>query len=256
MTYNRTSLYYTAKQESAENIEIMTIMDKYYTDHPTAGVLTMKGVLKMAGYTVNEKRVRRLLREMGIQAIYPQRKLTKLGQAEYVHPYLLKGLKIDHANQVWSTDITYIPMRHGFMYLYAIIDVYSRYIVGWRLSNTLDKSNCTELLEECISRYGSPEIVNTDQGSQYTSKDWIGALGNHRVKVSMDGRGRCKDNIWIERFWRTIKQEYVYIYPTDSVTELRDGIGGFIRFYNEERPHQSLGEVMTPSKMYAMSLAA
>lgn len=256
MTYNRTSLYYTPKSEKLENVKIMTIMDKYYMDHPTAGVLTMKSILKMEGFMVNEKRVRRLLRKMSIQAIYPKRKLTKLGQAEYVHPYLLKGLEIDHANQVWSTDITYIPMRHGFIYLYAIIDVYSRYIVGWRLSNTLDRSNCTELLEECISRHGAPEIVNTDQGSQYTSKDWIEDLGRHSVMVSMDGRGRCKDNIWIERFWRTIKQEYVYIYPTDSVAELREGIGLFIEFYNEKRPHQSLGEVATPSKMYVKSWAA
>lgn len=142
------------------------------------------------------------------------------------------------------------------MYLYAIMDVYSRYIVNWRLSNTLGKSNCTELLDESVSKYGAPEIINTDQGSQYTSADWTEAVKRHGIQISMDGRGRCKDNIWIERFWRTVKQEYVYRYPTDNVSELRAGICEYIMFYNEHRPHQSLGRGMVPSKVYCISNAA
>ena len=141
-------------------------------------------------------------------------------------------------------------MRHGYMYLYAVIDVHSRYIVGWRFSNTLDKSNCIELMEECIAKHGTPEIVNTDQGSQYTSADWINTLEGKGISISMDGRGRCKDNIWIERFWRTIKQEYIYRYPTDVVSDLRAGIGRYMEFYNELRPHQSLGNATPPSKIY------
>lgn len=256
MKINRSTLYYEKKGESEENIAIMSKMDAVYTDHPTAGVLTMQSQLAIQGYTVNVKRIRRLMKKMGIEAIYPQKKLSKQGQAKYIHPYLLRGLDINRRNQVWSTDISYIPMKRGFMYLYAIVDVYSRYIVGWRLSNTLERTNCTELLDECVAKYGAPEILNTDQGSQYTSPDWINAVRNHGIQVSMDGRGRCKDNIWIERFWRTIKQEYVYRYPTDNAVELRNGIGRYIMYYNEQRPHQSLGKVMVPSKVYLISKAA
>lgn len=217
MKINRSTLYYERQGESEENLYIMKRMDEIYTEHPTSGVLTMRDKLSMDGYMVNVKRIRRLMREMGLEAVYPQRKLTKQGQAKYVHPYLLRNLVIDHSNQVWSSDITYIPMKRGFMYLYAIIDVYSRYILGWRLSNTLEKTNCIELLKECVERHGAPEIINTDQGSQYTTPDWIRAVKIHGSMVSMDGRGRCKDNIWIERFWRTLKQDYVYLYPTNNV---------------------------------------
>lgn len=253
---NRTSHYYKRKGENEENLRIMRKMDEYYQSHPTAGVVTMSNMLRLQGLAANPKRVRRLLRKMGLQAIHPQRALSKPGQAAYVHPYLLRGLKIERRNQVWSTDISYIPMERGFMYLYAIIDVYSRYIVGWRLSNTLEGSNCVGLLEECVRKYGRPEIVNTDQGSQYTSPAWVGTLESLGIAVSMDGRGRCKDNIWIERFWRTIKQEYVYRYPETSASRLRDGIGDFVKFYNEERPHQSLGEAMIPARMYFGTVAA
>lgn len=256
MNINRSTLYYKKKGESEENINIMNMMDTIYTEHPTSGVRSMQSHLSMQGYTVNAKRVRRLMRKMGIEAIYPQKKLSKIGQVQYVHPYLLRNLDITRRNQVWSTDISYIPMNRGFMYLYAIMDVYSRYIVNWRLSNTLEKSNCTELLDESVSKYGAPDIINTDQGSQYTSADWTEAVKRHGIQISMDGRGRCKDNIWIERFWRTVKQEYVYRYPTDNVSELRTGICEYIMFYNEHRPHQSLGRGMVPSKVYCISNAA
>lgn len=246
----RTGHYYKRKGESDENKDMMRMMDEYHQPHPTAGVMTMTSMLRMHGYAANPKRVRRLLRKMRMHAVYPLRKLSKPGNAEYVHPYILRGLPIVRRNQVWSTDISYIPMEKWFMYLYAIIDVYSRYIVGWSLSSTLEGSNCTEQLAECVSRHGRPEIVNSGQGSQYTFPAWVNALKSLGIAISMDGRGRCKDNIWIERFWRTIKQEYVHRYPEVTVSRLRAGIGSFIAFYNDERPHQSLGDVITPAKMY------
>lgn len=176
------------------------------------------------------------------------------GNQSKVYPYLLRGLDIQRPNQVWSTDISYIPVEGGFMYLYAVMDVYSRYVLGWRLSNTLSGVNCIELLEECIRRHGTPEIVNSDQGVQYTSHRWVSLLEEHGIKISMDGRGRCKDNIWIERFWRTIKQEYVYLNPTD-VAKLRSGIAKFMRYYNYEHPHQSI-ELLLPARQYGIIVAA
>ena len=182
-------------------------------------------------------------------AIYPQKSLSKGGAPKYFHPYLLRHLDITHRNQVWSTDISYIPMKGGFMYLYAVIDVFTRYIVGWRLSNTLTATNAYELMRECIRVHGAPEIVNSDQGSQYTTKDWHDLLTSYGIQVSMDGRGRCKDNIWIERFWRSIKQEYIYLNPAENVSELRSGIADYVKFYDYERPHQSLDN-FTPASFY------
>lgn len=252
MDINRSTLYYKPKGESDENLAVMEAIDKLYFDHPTAGVITMVGLLANLGFVVGEKRVRRLMRKMNIIAIYPQKCLSKGGKPKYFHPYLLRHMNIDHPNQVWSTDISYIPMKHGFMYLYAVIDVYSRFIVGWRLSNTLSANNCYELIEDCIKVWGAPEIVNSDQGSQYTTKKWEELLTGYGIKVSMDGRGRCKDNIWIERFWRTIKQEYVYLNPAETVDEQRNGIGKFIRYYNYKRPHQSLSMTM-PAVQYGIA---
>lgn len=250
----RSNCYYKNVGESAENINLMNIIDRLCTEHPTAGARTIRYHLRELGYNVNLKRIRRLMSVMGIEPIYPKKSLSKVGKTQYIHPYLLRDLVIDHANQVWSTDISYIPMPNGFMYLYAMIDVHSRYLLGWRLSNTLTEDNCLELMKECVLKHGVPEIVNTDQGSQYTSPRWVDLLQEYGVKVSMDGRGRCKDNIWIERFWRTIKQEVIYINPTDSVTELRTLISNFIEYYNTQRPHQSLGGI-APTKIY-FSLAA
>ena len=251
MKFNRSNLYYKPKGESALNLRIMEIIDAYYLDHPTTGVKTMTMVLREKDYSVNEKRVRRLMRKMNLMAIYPRKCLSKGGKPKYLHPYLLRNLEITHRNQVWSTDISYIRMIGGFMYLYAIIDVYSRYIVGWKLSNTLSADNVHEMVKESIRKFGAPEIINTDQGSQYTTKVWKDLLKENGILISMDGRGRCKDNIWIERFWRTVKQEYVYINPTDSVVELRQGTSDYIEFYNYERPHQSIGEVL-PARSYGL----
>lgn len=250
MAMSRGKLYYQPAGESKENLKIMEEIDKFFMDHPTTGVLKMRDYLSLIGFNVNIKRVRRLMRKMGLQAIYPQRCLSQGGSAKYVHPYLLKDTNINHPNQVWSTDISYIPMKNGFMYMYAMIDVCSRYIVGWRLCNTLSASNCLDLVGECISRHGKPEIINSDQGCQYTSSQWEKLLQSHGIRISMDGRGRCKDNIWIERFWRSLKQEYIYLNPEDNVNNLRNGVARYIEYYNYTRPHQSLDGIVPATRYF------
>ena len=246
---NRSSLYYTPVGESEENIEIMRKMDEEYIKHPTKGVESMIDFLFTLGILVGPKRVRRLLRKMNIMAIYPKRNLSKLGQAKYVHSYKLRKLEFTHSNQVWSIDITYLPMEHGFLYLTAIIDVYSRYIVGWGLSNSLDGGHSLKVLQEAIANFGKPDIINSDQGSQFTCKAWIEYLKDQEITISMDGRGRCLDNRWIERFWRTIKQEYVYLNPEDNGTVLFKGIKKYMDYYNNERTHRSLDR-LTPFAWY------
>jgi len=237
---SRSDFYYKPKGESQENIDLMNKMDKLSLVHSTIGVKTYVSLFLQDGIEVNHKRISRLMKVMNLECIYPKKCLSKNDKVKYRFPYLLSKIDIIHSNQVWSTDISYIKMPHGFMYLYAIIDVYSRCILGWRLSNSLTTRNCAELLKECIDNYGKPEIVNTDQGVQYTSNEWIGLLENTGIRISMDGRGRYKDNIWIERFWRTVKQEYIYLNPTDDCGELRRGIGHFIDYYNYKRPHQGI----------------
>ena len=233
----------------------MKKIDKEHTEHPAKGVIGMTDFLLENSFKVGLRRVRRLMRKMGIDAVYRKKSLSKLGQAVYIRPYLLRGLNIDHRNQVWSIDITYIPMKKGFMYLTAIIDVYSRFIVGWSLHNTLDASNCIEVLKGAVSRYGSPEILNSDQGCQFTSKEWADACALYpEMKISMDGRGRAKDNIWIERFWKTIKYEYIYIQPEENGADLFFGIKRFIDDYNYHRRHQGINRTV-PSKLYLRSAA-
>lgn len=205
---------------------------------------------------VGPKRVRRLMRLMGITAIRAQKSLSKTGSTKYRMPYLLKGLTIDHSNQVWSIDITYVPMSHGFMYLTAIIDVYSRCIMAWGLHNNLDAQNSIEVLRAAVERYGCPEIINSDQGCQYTSREWIETCTGLCIAISMDGRGRCKDNIWIERFWRTIKYDYIYICPEDDVVSLRNGIADFIDYYNCRRPHQGIDHQIPQSRYIQNKIAA
>ena len=227
LNISRSSLYYNPLGESKENLQLMRLLDEHFMHHPTYGVLQMQDYLQYAGYNVNEMRVRRLLRKMGIMAIFPKRNLSKMLHREYVHPYLLRGLPITHSNQVWEIDITYIPMRKGFIYLTAIIDVYSRFIVGWSLSNTLEAEVQQNLLKTAISQFGKPEIVNSDQGSQFTCYDWVNLLKNNDIKISMDGKGRALDNIFIERLWRTVKQDYVYLNPADDGIELYQGLKNF-----------------------------
>lgn len=237
---NRSSLYYKPVGETPENLQLMRVMDLLFTGDPTLGVLGMQDELAEMGYRYNVKRIRRLLRKMGIEPIYPKKNLSRLGQAQYIHPYLLRGLRIERANQVWAIDITYIPMKSGFMYLTAIIDLYSRYIVGWQISNTLEKETQTSLLNQAIARHGTPEIINSDQGSQYTCAHWVDTLKGLGIRVSMDGKGRATDNAFIERWFRTIKQKHIYLNPAQNGLELYEGIDSFVDKYNHRR-HQGIG---------------
>lgn len=246
---NRSTVYYQPKGESEENLHIMRKLDERHLEHPTHGVLQMQDFLFALGLVVNVKRVRRLLRLMGVMAHYPKRNLSKLGRARYVRPYLLKGLEITRANQVWAIDITYIPMAHGFMYLTAIIDLYSRFVVGWSLHNSLDAENCLTVVQKAVRRYGKPEIINSDQGSQFTCALWVEYLEEEQIKISMDGKGRATDNIFIERLWRTVKQDYVYLHPEDNGLSLYQGLKKFFEFYNNEKTHQGIGRV-PPANLY------
>jgi putative transposase len=224
-------------------------MDGHYLDHPTHGVLQMQDFLFLYGFVVNHKRVRRLLRKMGMMAIYPKRNLSRLGNAKYIKPYLLKGMKVTRPNQVWAIDITYIPMARGFMYLTAIIDIYSRYVVGWDVFNSLDAENSLVVLQQAIDQHGKPEIINSDQGSQFTCALWTEYLESKNILISMDGKGRAIDNIFIERLWRTVKQDYVYLHPATNGSELYSGLKTFFLYYNTKKTHQGIGRV-TPEKLY------
>lgn len=246
---SRSSYYFKPCGESEENLIIMRIMDEHHIDYPTHGVKQMQDYLIDKGFYVNEKRVRRLMHLAQIEAIYPGRNTSKLGIAEYIRPYILRNISIERPNQVWEIDITYIAMEHGFMYLTAIIDVYSRYIVGWDISNSLDAKNVLEVLKKAIAINGKPEIINSDQGSQFTNKLWIECLECENIKISMDGKGRALDNIYIERFWRTIKRDYVYLNPAENGKELYLGIKQFINYYNMEKHHQGIDR-MIPFQKY------
>lgn len=249
LSIHRSGLYYKPKGEKEENLEIMQKMDMHYLDHPTEGVLRMQDHLRGQGYTINHKRVRRLLRLMGLMAIYPKKNLSKLGHKKYIHPYLLKGLKINRPNQVWAIDITYIPMKNGFLYLTAIIDLYSRYIVGWGLSNTLEAEASLSVLKQAVKEYGKPEIINSDQGSQFTCIEWVEHLNTEDIKISMDGKGRAIDNIFIERFWRSLKYDYVYLHPANDGVELYQGLRKYFNYYNHELHHQGIGRRI-PTELY------
>jgi putative transposase len=245
---SRSSLYYEAAPESTENLRLMRLLDEEYTAHPFYGSRRLTEWLANQGEDVNRKRVQRLLRLMGLVAIYPKPKLSAAAAGHRIYPYLLRNVRIERANQVWSTDITYVPLTTGFMYLAAIIDWYSRYVIAWRLSNTLDGSFCLDMLEEAL-RSGRPEVFNTDQGVQFTAQAWTGRLESAGAAVSMDGRGRCLDNVFVERLWRSVKYEDIYLHGYEGVPELRTGLGRYFPFYNEERPHQSL-EYQTPGEVY------
>lgn len=231
---NRSRIYYKARGEKPENLKMMQLMDRHLLEHPTEGVLSVVHLLRDLGHPVGPKRVRRLFRLLGHQTIYRRRNLTKMGQKVFIKPYLLRGLDISRPNQVWSTDITYIPMRRGFMYLTAIIDVYSRKIVGWGISNSLAARWCLEVLQEAIAEHGAPEIINSDQGVQYTCAGWTQYLEKNGIDISMDGKGRATDNIWIERFWKSLKYNHVYLNPAEDGNELAAGIEQYINYYNQK----------------------
>jgi putative transposase len=234
---SRSNYYYQAALEKPDNLRYMRLMDSFWLEHPTYGVLQMQDFLRGKGYWVNHKRVRRLLRKMGIMAIYPKKNLSKRGNAKYIRPYLLRNLTIERSNQVWAIDITYIPMEKGFMYLTAIIDLHSRYVVGWDISNSLEATHSLDVLKKAIKTHGAPQIVNSDQGSQFTSALWTDFLDKAEIKVSMDGKGRAIDNIFIERLWRTVKQDYVYLNPASNGRELYQGLNNFFTQYNTRKTH-------------------
>jgi putative transposase len=245
---NRSGLYYQPEGESEENLMLMRLIDEEYTRHPFYGSRRMTVWLCEQGHKVNRKRVRRLMEVMGIEALYPKPRLSQPGEGHKIYPYLLKGVEVTRVNQVWSTDITYIRMAEGFVYLVAVMDWFSRFVLSWALSVTMELDFCVEALKRALGR-GRPEIFNSDQGSQFTSERFSGELETRGITISMDGRGRCFDNIFIERLWRSLKYEEIYLRDYALVPEARSGIGNWFRFYNQQRPHQSLG-YRTPAKLY------
>ena len=246
---SRSTFYYEGKGESGFNLELMRLIDEQFMETPYYGSRQMARHLRRQGYTVGRKRIRRLMRKMGLQAIYQRPRTSQPHPEHRVYPYLLRGLTIDRPNQVWCSDITYIPLQRGYLYLVAIMDWYSRKVLSWRLSNTLDSASCVEALDEAIELYGSPEIMNTDQGSQFTSLEFTETLKQAGVRISMDGKGRWMDNIFIERLWRSLKYESVYLHELETGTQARAVIGRWISRYNDERPHTSLDD-RTPTEAY------
>lgn len=246
--------YYRAKDlapvfETPENLELMRIIDEEYTKHPFYGSRQLRNYLRRQGHLVNRKRVQRLMRLMGIMSVAPKPNTSKKGKAHKIYPYLLSKLLIDKPNQVFCTDITYIRLQGGFVYLVAVMDWYSRKVLSWEISNTMDDSFCVSALESAIRLYGVPDIFNTDQGAQFTGKAFIKVLVDNKIKISMDGKGRWVDNVFIERLWRSVKYEDVYIKEYPTVVSLRHGLHEYFQFYNDERPHDSLDKC-TPSEFY------
>lgn len=247
---SRSTLYYQPKGESAENLRFMEIIDKQFLETPWYGSRQMARHMKRKGHKCGRHRVRRLMRLMRLVPIYQEPNTSKKHPAHKIYPYLLKGLAITRPNQVWCADITYIRMERGFLYLVAIMDWYSRKVLAWRLSNTLEADFCVAALKEALAQYGPPEIFNTDQGSQFTSSDWIDELKKAKVKISMDGKDRWIDNRMIERLWRSLKYECVYLRAFETGSQARDGIGKWLAYYNAERPHSTHG-ILTPDEVHA-----
>jgi putative transposase len=244
----RSSVYYEPEGESAYNLKLMRLIDEQYTRTPFYGSRRMTEWLRRQGHEVNRKRVGRLMEEMGIEAIYPHRRLSEPAPEHRIYPYLLRGVEIERVNQVWSTDITYIRMRRGFAYLVAVIDWFSRYVLSWELSQSLETEFCLRALERAL-RVSLPEIFNTDQGAQFTSAEFTHRLEQAGVAISMDGRGRALDNVFVERLWRTVKYEEVYLKDYASVAHAIEELARYFRFYNRERLHQALG-YRTPEEVY------
>jgi putative transposase len=246
---SRSGLYYNPVGESALNLALMRMIDEQYLKCPWYGSRQMTRYLKRQGYCVGRKRIRRWMRQMGLTAICPGPHTSCRHPGHPVYPYLLRNLSVTRANQVWCTDVTFIPLAHGFVYLVAIMDWHTRQVLSWRVSTTQDTSFCLEALEEAMRKYGKPEIFNTDQGSQFTSAAWVNELEKQGIQVSMDGKGCWMDNVFIERLWRSLKYECIYLNAFDTIREASDGIDRWMNYYNEERPHSSLDD-QTPSEMY------
>ena len=249
LTLARSNLYYKPKGESAENLKFMEIIDKQFLKTPWYGSRQMARYMQRQGHKCGRHRIRRLMRLMRLVPIYQEPNASKKHPEHKIYPYLLKDMVIDRPNQVWCTDITYIPMRHGFLYLIAIMDWHSRKVLAWRLSNSMDTDFCIEALKETMQTHGKPEIFNTDQGSQFTSTDWIKELTDAGIKISMDGKGRWVDNRMIERLWRSLKYECVYLHAFETGAQARTGIGEWLEYYNSERPHSTHG-ILTPKEAY------
>jgi putative transposase len=248
MSLARSSYYYRAKGETEENLRLMRLLDEQYTHTPFYGIRRMTRWLRGAGHEVNAKRVARLMRLMGLEAIYPKPRLSQGGPGHKIYPYLLSGVRIERPNQVWSTDITYVRLRQGFVYLVAVMDWHSRYVLSWEISVTMETGFCLTALDWALRR-GKPEIFNSDQGAQFTSVDFTKRLLDEGIRISMDGRGRVFDNIFVERLWRTVKYEDIYLKDYEGVPTLVSGLGCYFNFYNRERLHQSL-DYRTPASIY------
>jgi len=250
---SRSSLYYEAVPTSERDVKLILLIDEIHLQYPFYGIRRIRNELRDLGHEVGRSHVSTLMKKMGIRALYPKPRLSKPNPEHKIYPYLLRGLEITRANHVWATDITYIPMAKGFCYLVAIMDWASRCVLAWRLSNTLDASFCTEALEEAISRYGTPEIFNSDQGSQFTSEAFTDILNTHGIRISMDSRGRWVDNVFVERLWRSVKYEEVYLKSYGSLTEARRELAVYFEFYNQRRRHQGLDD-RTPDEVYWSTL--
>lgn len=251
---SRSTLYYklTNPEPDQEELELCRLIDELHLLHPWMGSRSIRDQLQRKHkLTINRKRVQRLMRKIGIHSVYPGPNTSRPGTGHKIYPYLLRNLSIDRPNQVWAADITYIPMRKGFLYLVAIMDWYSRRVLSWRLSNSMDTTFCVEALTEAMDRYGKPRIFNTDQGSQFTSEDFTGLLQAAKIQISMDGKGRWMDNVFIERLWRSLKYEEVYLNAYETIPEARAGMKRWFNFYNFERTHQSLDR-LTPDQVYSM----
>lgn len=251
---SRSALYYRGRGVGEKDLKLMRLLDEQYTKTPFYGSRRMTAHLRSAGYSVNRKRVVRLMRDMGLEAIYPKPKLSRAARGHKIYPYLLRTRKVKAADEVWCADITYIRLSRGFLYLVAVMDWWSRYVLSWELSITLDADFCVSALERALEN-GTPEIFNTDQGAQFTSEAFLAPLKEREILISMDGRGRALDNVFVERLWRSVKYEEVYLKDYRSVIEAAEGLGAYFRFYNTERLHQSLG-YRTPDEVYKENLAA
>jgi putative transposase len=246
---SRSSVYYKPRPLSEDELKLMRIIDELHLEHPFAGNRMLRDFLLRDDVRVGRRHMRTVMRRMGIEAIYRKPNTSKPAQGHKIYPYLLRNVAVTRVNQVWATDISYVPMKRGFVYLIAVIDWFSRRVLSWKLSITMDVSFCLEALDEALSKHGKPEIFNTDQGSQFTSEAFTGRLKKEGIAISMDGKGRWCDNVFVERFWRSIKYEEIYLHAYDSVSEARSGIGHYIQFFNNRRPHSSL-QAQTPDQVY------
>jgi len=246
---SRSAVYYRPQPSSAADLALMRRIDELHLEHPFAGARMLRDLLRQEGYTVGRKHVARLMRTMGIEALYRKANTSRRHPEHRIYPYLLRGLSIDRPNQVWAMDITYLPMARGFVYLAVVLDWATRRILAWRLSNSLTADFCVEALDEAITRYGVPEIMNTDQGSQFTGTEFIATLTQHAIRISMDGKGCWRDNVFVERLWKTIKYEEVYLHAYDTVSAANESLTRYVSFYNRRRPHTALDR-QTPDAAY------